>query len=736
MFSLSFILFIVASCLLAVWRKSNALRFAFAVFYFLYTLAFAVYFGIDYFTGAGITPGAIYTLGYGLGGAGFGDYISDTCLLLAVLGVVFALFYLMEVRGLSRRLTAVCPERLCLLSGIVLLAASITANPILPDLMRLGGGRGQLPVSNSHSSGLMSAKSSDPFSFSSAYRQPGISARSSAPKNIVYVYGESLERTYLDEKIFPGLMPGIKRLESVGISFINIEQLPEAWWTMGGMVASQCGVPLVLYSDRSIVSGQNNYCLGDLLKQEGYNLAYIGGARLSFSGKGLFYRSHGFDDVSGFDELKSTEVVAGSGEAWGIPDDVMFNLAYDKFDRLSKSGRPFGLFMITLDTHMPGHVAKACGDMKYGDGGNNILNAAHCDDKLITDFIDRIRSSPAGADTAVVLASDHISMRNSASALLQKGDRKNLVLMLPPGRTSPVRIDRPGTTFDTGATILDLLGYKGSLGLGRDLLSEDSIVYSASKVSGGFPAQWLEAARDVWTLPETRDIRVNSMDASALLNGRRISLPLLIQSERGRPDKYFVNSFEEKHLLAYLAQFPPESSYIYIDQCSNTSALTGADAVNTGWCLVAGKLGASQVFSQSVSKNKYFGPGMVDRLHALPLDKPAYRENMLKILGRELHPGIRAMLDMVPDGSAVFVSNPAQSSYAGPSYFARRYAQLNGKTVSVYCFDDDVAGRKFYALDYELRNLRYAGYVLEAVPAGGNVMLVTKIRRPAKASGR
>lgn len=32
------------------------------------------------------------------------------------------------------------------------------------------------------------------------------------PRNIVWIYGESLERTYLDETTFPGLMPNLNRL--------------------------------------------------------------------------------------------------------------------------------------------------------------------------------------------------------------------------------------------------------------------------------------------------------------------------------------------------------------------------------------------------------------------------------------------------------------------------------------------------------------------------------------------
>ncbi len=42
------------------------------------------------------------------------------------------------------------------------------------------------------------------------------------PRNIVWLYLESLERTYLDESLFPGLMPNLGSLEEESVSFTNV----------------------------------------------------------------------------------------------------------------------------------------------------------------------------------------------------------------------------------------------------------------------------------------------------------------------------------------------------------------------------------------------------------------------------------------------------------------------------------------------------------------------------------
>ena len=75
------------------------------------------------------------------------------------------------------------------------------------------------------------------------------------PKNIIFLYLEQFERTYMNEEIFPGLTPNLKRLEKDAISFTNISSPYATNWTIAGMVASQCGIPLLtpIASENSMV---------------------------------------------------------------------------------------------------------------------------------------------------------------------------------------------------------------------------------------------------------------------------------------------------------------------------------------------------------------------------------------------------------------------------------------------------------------------------------------------------
>ena len=102
-------------------------------------------------------------------------------------------------------------------------------------------------------------------------------------------------------------------------------------------------------------------CIGDLLKSVAYKSHYMGGAALQFAGKGKFYNTHGFSGVSGLEELRENLGQDISFSEWGIYDPDLLQLAEERFLDLSEAGDPFGLFLLTLDTHHPkGHIPEKC----------------------------------------------------------------------------------------------------------------------------------------------------------------------------------------------------------------------------------------------------------------------------------------------------------------------------------------------------------------------------------------
>ena len=134
-----------------------------------------------------------------------------------------------------------------------------------------------------------------------------------------------------------------------------------AGWSLGGMLASQCGLPLMPTG----WSGRNNFdetqaplrgatCLGDVLRKAGYETAFIGGADPAFAGKQYFLHDHGFNQVYGRDDIHTQMNGYQWPEGWwGAEDHTMLAFSTQVLDDLERSHQPFFLSLLTLDTHGP-----------------------------------------------------------------------------------------------------------------------------------------------------------------------------------------------------------------------------------------------------------------------------------------------------------------------------------------------------------------------------------------------
>ena len=143
---------------------------------------------------------------------------------------------------------------------------------------------------------------------------------------------------------------------------------------------------------------------------------YLQGASTEFSGKNKFFSTHSFDEIYGREELKEKLTDKFYLNGWGLYDDVILNMSFEKFEELSFSDKKFALFTLTLDTHHPnGHPSRTCSDIPYKDGDNSILNAVHCSDFLISKFITKIQNSKYADKTLIILTSDHLAMKNTVS---------------------------------------------------------------------------------------------------------------------------------------------------------------------------------------------------------------------------------------------------------------------------------------------------------------------------------
>ena len=545
---------------------------------FIYFILTILYFSADYFTNEGINDAVLFTVQYGMGGAGFGEYALLLFLSVFFFIAVFAFSY-MYFRIINNT-DYPKPRKIKGSIHNVFLILAFLFHPFILDSYAI------YQVHNPEKS----------FDFYQYYKKPTLAEKVKATDlNIVYIYAESLERTYFDEKIFPNLVDNLKQLKEQSVDFTDINQVPATGWIIGGMVASQCSIPLFTNSEGNSMGNSDTFlsgaeCLGDILKSIGYHLVYIQGASTTFSGKDKFYGTHKFDEIYGREELQNQLKDKSYVNGWGLYDDSTLNRAFEKYEKLSQDNKKFALFTLTLDTHHPnGHPSKSCQDIPYKEGENSILNAIHCSDYLISKFIRKIQNSKYADNTLIVLTSDHLAMKNTATDLLSKGNRRNLFLILDPRERIYIPIDKKGSMLDVASTVLSRLGVETGLGLGRNLFSKNSL-YSSFDDFEKKLLSWRDDVLAFWQFPKlTVSYDINISDQKVNIASRSYSFPLLIKISENKDLEPIFESYSPKKLFMYLEEFNPTQRFIWVDSCSRIDYLSKSK-LNTKFCVAQGNL--------------------------------------------------------------------------------------------------------------------------------------------------
>lgn len=567
-------------------RAADLLFWAGALLSVFLLVAYAV---ADFFTGEGVNDAVIFHLRYGLKGAGFAEYgalIYGAVALLVLFGLLSGwLIWRPRQSGHSRRSHF----------STIALAVSLVVNPAVVDVVRLWWQSGSAD----------SATADEPSSaFEDYFAVPEISELQDAgKKNLVFVYGEGLERTYFDEAGFPGLMQHLRRIEEQGTSFTNVRQAVATGWTIGGIVASQCGIPLFTPSDGNSMGGMDQFlpsavCLGDLLDEKGFDLSYMGGARVEFAGKAKFFATHGFSEAVGLEELQPELEDGGYVNPWGLYDDSLMELAYERFVELSIAPNPFALFLLTLDTHPPhGHPSASCAGVHYGDGENRMLNAVACSDLVVSEFIQRILDSPFAAETVVVLASDHLAMRNDASDILETLERRNLFVVIDPEVKGPDEVPQLGSHLDIASTVLPYLGFAADVGLGRDLRAAGPRADARARTVLESIRQWREPLMEFWDFPRIEDrLRIDPSGGTLDVDARSFKLPVLLEVDSQMKItalrfKGLNRARNNRDLVGFVPLVESGTGFVLVDDCVLVMGLTTVSVPKDGICVAAGQGG-------------------------------------------------------------------------------------------------------------------------------------------------
>jgi len=574
------VLFFIASIFLYTWKAGQHKLWFFSVLALLsvYIILNASLLASNYFTGEGINDAVIYTITSSLSGAGLQKYILPA---VALIGGLLLLFLLLSwVLRLRKNHNY---SQLYSVLALVLALASIKTTPAYQQVTDL----------------IKSQVAKGDSDFYSHYKVPGKNLRGDRP-NLVYIYAESLERTYFDDNAFPELAPELSQIKDNAIDFSNTEQLPGTEYTIAGIVASQCGIPLFAPFDGNASSSLStfypqNVCLGDILKASGYQNYFYQGASLSFAGKDLFLSSHGFDHIYGFNELKSVVKDPNYRNDWGWYDDTVLDIVFDKYVELAKKNQPFSLFALTVDTHHPdGFLSRSCQRKSYQFDGkeNKSFAAVACGQEHIAKLIEKIRATPWFKNTIIVVGSDHLAMNNTAFKYLNQHDRRDLFFMLRGDSVDSKVITAKRNTLDNGATVLDALGGDNFIGLGRSSLSSTSLSSTYLNIKEKIN-QWKPDVIKLWNFPKAiSNYKIDSAAGTFSFSGSHFKLPLLLSV---MPDKIEpkLDAYLATPLKQQLARFAPDEKFVWADRCYKIGSVWDESlTLNNGLCVASGTLNA------------------------------------------------------------------------------------------------------------------------------------------------
>lgn len=534
-----------------------------------------------YFTGEGLNWAVVYTLTSSLVGAGIHAFILPGLIILITLSLVI----FVGVKLTFQASTSYRRHQVHSIFSIFILIIAVIISPVWTQYQK-----SMLPDKN---------ESSKDFYQYFIKPKPTID---NPQYNLVYIYGESLERTYFDDAHFPGLTRELGAYQQNALDFAKTEQYAGMDFTIAGIVSSQCGLPLFIPSffggsdaaTSDFFAGQ--ICLSDILKNSGYENYFYQGAELRFANKDAFFNVHGIDHIYGLSESKYKNDLSRQNE-WGLYDDTVLEESWKKFVELSKAGKRFSLFTLTLDTHPPhGYIPKECKSNAYTIDGKSVdaLSAVQCSQGEIARFVKKIIESEWSKNTIVVVSSDHLAMENTGVAIdyLKKYERHGLFFIIKDGVPASI-INKKRNPMDNGATVLEMLGGGNNIGLGRSSLSRTSLSERFANFARKIIA-WSPEVQTLWGIPaQINDYDINTLEQTLTFSGRKYPLPLLVGFEDEKP-KPVTDRRGGAPLRFKLARLKSTSHFLWVDRCFQMANVWASQDKNLvlsqDWCLAEGNL--------------------------------------------------------------------------------------------------------------------------------------------------
>ena len=316
-------------------------------------------------------------------------------------------------------------------------------------------------------------------------------------RNLIFISLESMETTLCSKENGGGwnysLIPELEKLALENITFSNTEklggpyQVTDTHFTAAALVAQTAGIPLKTNSITiNSISGryngngrylENAYTLGDILKEQGYNLEIMMGSDGNFGGRTQYFVTNGdykiFDVNSAIRDGKMTEE---ERVWWGFEDDRLFEWAKEEILELASKDEPFNFIMQTADTHFVDGYLSENAEKKYDNQYENVFAYSS---KLTYEFVEWLQKQDFYENTTIVILGDHLGKQaefyeNNVADDYQRTVYNVIINSALEAQNQNMK-NRKFSSMDFYPTILASMGVEingDRLGLGTNLFSK------------------------------------------------------------------------------------------------------------------------------------------------------------------------------------------------------------------------------------------------------------------------
>lgn len=321
-------------------------------------------------------------------------------------------------------------------------------------------------------------------------RFPVSSGEMAQPADLLMIYLEGTDAQFADPAIWGDAYAPLSEIAAGGLTFSRVGQMVGTGWSLAGMTATQCGLPIL---PRGLLYRANFHkspdfmpmmtCLGDLMAEHGYYSAYVVGGPLEFGGLDLLFRTHGYSEAIGRDELiqrlprsETNSAVIG----WMLDDQLVFEYSADLHEKMASQPKPFALVIETMGPHgRKAFMSRNCAEDGRAQFSTDFDRVLRCTINDTAAFVALARERQAalrpGRPLLVVLVSDHLNHNAELPTVGPEFAGFNTVILAGAGLPAGQVVSKPGAMIDVYPTILqamDLSKPPFEAGLGRSLLSD------------------------------------------------------------------------------------------------------------------------------------------------------------------------------------------------------------------------------------------------------------------------